>query len=160
MKSNREEKEKPIDYLKDVLKNRGLWQTHHARLTQAIRDTLAIINSYEHTIFELENRLKECENGYEGTLYLDRCKLHDAEEKIRELAEANKRLNSQVNRLKKYDEKRDIALHARLIDETRANTASAIFKDIEKCRVVGSYGMHYYLKADIDELKNKYKGAK
>ena len=39
----------------------------------------------EQRIFELENRLKECENGYEGTLYLDRCKLHDADEKIKKL---------------------------------------------------------------------------
>lgn len=48
-------------------------------------DALALINSLEQKIFELENRLKECENGYEGTLFLDRCKLHDAEEKIKEL---------------------------------------------------------------------------
>ena len=47
---------------------------------------------YEQKILELENRLKECENGYEGTLYLDRCKLHDAEEKIEKLTEENERL--------------------------------------------------------------------
>lgn len=46
---------------------------------------LTLIHFYKQKIFELENRLKECENGYEGTLYLDRCKLHDAEEKIKEL---------------------------------------------------------------------------
>ena len=47
---------------------------------------------YEQKIYELENRLKECENGYEGTLFLDRCKLHDAEEKVKELTEENERI--------------------------------------------------------------------
>lgn len=53
---------------------------------------LTLFNSQEQTIFELENRLKERENGYEGTLFLDRCKLHDAEEKVKELTEKNVRL--------------------------------------------------------------------
>lgn len=35
-------------------------------------------------ILELENRLKECENGYAGTLHIERCKLHDAERKLAE----------------------------------------------------------------------------
>lgn len=56
----------------------------------AIRKALALINSQEHRIFELENRLKECENGYEGTNFLDRCKLHDAEENVKKLTEENK----------------------------------------------------------------------
>ena len=55
-------------------------------------NTLALFNSQEQKIFELENRLKECENGYEGTLYLERCKLHDAEQKIKELTEENEKL--------------------------------------------------------------------
>lgn len=50
------------------------------------------VKKQEDTIFALENRLKECENGYEGTLYLDRCKLNDANEKIKELTEENERL--------------------------------------------------------------------
>lgn len=37
--------------------------------------TLALINSQEQKIFELENRLKECENGYEETLHLERAKI-------------------------------------------------------------------------------------
>lgn len=107
------------------------------------------------TVIEmLEYRLKECENGYEGTLHLERCKLHDAEEKIEELAaqndrlfarnlelsengekvviaykklsEENERLKRHVNRLKKYDEERDIALHARLIRESKADTVREV----------------------------------
>ena len=57
---------------------------------------LDVITTDEQKIFELENRLKECENGYEGTLYLERCKLHDAEEKIKKLTEENERLITEL----------------------------------------------------------------
>ena len=40
----------------------------------------------------LEMRNKENENGYVGTSFLDRCKLHDAEEKIRNLEKEIERL--------------------------------------------------------------------
>ncbi len=63
------------------------------------KDALSLIKSQEQKIFELENRLKECENGYEGTLFLDRCKLHDAEEKVKKLTEENERLREENNRL-------------------------------------------------------------
>lgn len=55
--------------------------------TMIQKHALALITSQERRIFELENRLKECENGYEGTLHLERAKLHDAEEKVKELTE-------------------------------------------------------------------------
>lgn len=42
------------------------------------------------------------------------------------------RLQDQVNRLKKYDEERDIALHARLIAETREKVTTEIFEEIYK----------------------------
>lgn len=49
-------------------------------------------------IFKLENRLKECENGYEGTLFLESCKRHDAEEKVKELTAENERLRERLDR--------------------------------------------------------------
>lgn len=58
-------------------------------------NALALIKEQGEQIFKLENRLKECENGYEGTLYLKSCKLHDAEEKVKELAEENERLRAE-----------------------------------------------------------------
>jgi hypothetical protein len=64
-----------------------------------VGDALALINSQEQKIFELENRLKECENGYKGTNFLDRCKLHDAEEKVKKLTEEIERLREENNRL-------------------------------------------------------------
>ena len=40
---------------------------------------------------------------------------------------------------------------------SRSELAQEIFAEIENsCRVVGSNGVHYYIKDDIDELKKKY----
>lgn len=53
------------------------------------QNSLAIFKSQEQKIFELENRLKECENGYEETLYLERAKikkLTDERDTFREYA--------------------------------------------------------------------------
>ena len=47
----------------------------------------------------------------------------DALALIKELTEENERARSHIGRLKKYDEKRDVALHARLVAEARADTA-------------------------------------
>lgn len=41
-------------------------------------------------------------------------------------------LQSQVNRLKKYDEERDIALHSKLIADTRQKVAREIINDFVK----------------------------
>ena len=72
------------------------------------------------------------------------------------------RLQSQVNRLKKYDEERDIALHAKLIANTRQEVAEEIFKEIERViseTKIGSLYGYYFTKdirAYIVELKKKY----
>ncbi len=100
-------------------------------------DALALIKSQELTIFALENRLKECENGYEGTLALERAK-------VKELTEENERLIAQVNRLKKYDEERDIALHARLIANTRTDTV----REMQE-----RFAMHFGTYTEQDEIK-------
>lgn len=107
-------------------------QKRTSKFMSFLKLVLDVITADEQKIFELENRLKECENGYEGTIFLDRCKMHDAEEKIKELIKTNERLISQVNRLKKYDEERDIALHARLISETRADTVRKMQERLKK----------------------------
>ena len=39
-------------------------------------------------------------------------------------------LNQKINRLKKYDKERDIALHARLIAETRKETAKKVLQAV------------------------------
>lgn len=54
--------------------------------------TISLIEKQDEQIFQLENRLKECENGYEGTLHLERCKLHDAEQKVKDLTEQNEKI--------------------------------------------------------------------
>ena len=82
----------------------------------AIRKAVALINFYEQKTFELENRLKECENGYEGTLFLDRCKLHDAEEKIRELTQAHQMLSESYDHLVKTKDEL-LSERAKLVEE-------------------------------------------
>lgn len=57
---------------------------------KCLKDALALIKQQDEQIFQLENRLKECENGYAGTLHLESCKLHDAEERLKELTEERK----------------------------------------------------------------------
>lgn len=52
---------------------------------------LILLDSIE-IIHLLEMRNKENKNGYAGTSFLDRCKLHDAEEKIRNLEKEIERL--------------------------------------------------------------------
>lgn len=71
------------------------------------------------------------------------------------------KLQDHIKLLKKYDEERDIALHARLIAETRKEVAREIFAEIEKhktvpfgskCEVIPLY--------IVSELKKKYTGEK
>ena len=91
---DREQIVKALECLVDNYSENGSYSTY-----VTLRDALALIKSQEQKIFELENRLKECENGYEGTLYLDRCKLHDAEEKVKELTEENERLRAENKKI-------------------------------------------------------------
>lgn len=92
------------------------------------KNALALIKEQEEQIFKLENRLKECENGCEGTVFLDRCKLHDAEEKVRELTQANEQLSESYDHLEKTKDEL-IAERSRLI--LKCQEAEKINK--EKC---------------------------
>lgn len=74
---------------------------------EVAQNALALIESQEQKIFELENRLKECENGYEGTLHLESCKLHDAEEKVKELTEENDKLHASCTELARVQEENE-----------------------------------------------------
>lgn len=62
------------------------------------------------------------------------------------------RLRNHVNRLKKYDEERDIKLHARLVAETTEKVAREIFEEIED--VINNIG--YFDEIDFLSLKKKY----
>ena len=79
------------------------------------------------------------------------------------------RLQSQVNRLKKYDKERDIALHEKLIANTRQEVAREIFEEMEKrlediivvanpddCFITIFRKTMEKVTAEIDELKKKY----
>ena len=68
------------------------------------------------------------------------------------------RLQSQVKRLKMYDEERDIALHARLIAETRTKVASEIFEDIDELMIDHAKGDidNHWLYVGIEKIKKRY----
>lgn len=98
----------------------------------AIINALALIKDQAEQIFKLENRLKECENGYEGTLFLDRCKLHDAEEKVKQLTEENERLKAIPKQLHKKMSERMIEerkIERKLVEEL-LNDSYVIPKEI------------------------------
>ena len=63
-------------------------------------EIFAFVNAQTDKIFALENRLKECENGYAGTLHLESCKLHDAERKIAEKDAEIERLKIEVEAMR------------------------------------------------------------
>lgn len=54
------------------------------------------VKKQEEQIFALENRLKECENGYEGTLALERARVRELSEENMKLRVKNKKLLDEV----------------------------------------------------------------
>jgi len=125
-------------------------------------DTLALIKSQDEQIFQLENRLKECENGYAGTLHLESCKLHDAEEKIKELTEENERL-TKANEV--YAELEQGCLVTG-VKKVQANTVRKIFKEIyssldyieEQMEPEEIPECFFSVREDINALKVRFEG--
>lgn len=70
------------------------------------------------------------------------------------------KLQGIINRLKKYDEQRDIELHARVIAETREKVAREIFEEIERYVIkgisVGGEHLTLFNGKNYSELKKKY----
>lgn len=58
-----------------------------------------LLREKDEQIFKLENRLKECENGYEGTLYLERCKIAEKDAEIERKRERIVDLKCEIERL-------------------------------------------------------------
>ena len=63
------------------------------------------------------------------------------------------KLQSQINRLKSYDEERDIALHQRLVREAKQEVASEILTEFSQFRAVSPKFCEVYY-----ELEKKYLG--
>jgi hypothetical protein len=91
-----------------------------------MKDALALIKQQDEQIFQLENRLKECENGYSQTLGIERARVKELTEecenykkvaeyqqncnmdrgfKIKRLTEENERLKAEVSVKKKLLDK-------------------------------------------------------
>lgn len=94
----------------------------------------AFVNAQADKIFALENRLKECENGYEGTLALERAK-------VRELTQANEQLSESYENLEKTKDEL-LAERSRLIMENeRLRGKNTVHKVIELIKTKGyAYG--------------------
>lgn len=123
---------------------------------EILADALAIIESQEQKIFSLENRLKECENGYEGTLFLDRCKLRDAEKKVKELAEENERLRRDnevlAAELSRYTEN-----IVQMAKQDRADAVRKMHSEIkERCIKSGIYPA--FVASTIDQIAKELEG--
>lgn len=104
-----------------------------------------------------------------------RCTVLDIEDKtfkaawcpLVEAADVRK-MQSQINRLKKYDEERDIALHARLISCAKAECAKEIIEEIknnsstivavENGHEIYETKTHQISAIKLDEIKKKYGG--
>ena len=95
------------------------------------KNALTLIKEREEQIFKLENRLKECENGYEGTLHLESCKLHDAEEKVKELTQANDMISESYDHLEKTKDNL-LAERARLTEQNERLRKLATVIEVEK----------------------------
>ena len=123
-----------------------------------MKQSLALIKEQDEQIFKLENRLKECENGYEGTLSLDRCKLHDAEEKVKELTQLHEMLSESYDHLEKTKDEL-IAERARLTEENeRLNKEVADLQDELKCEketnahLCSQYMSENHLRHQVEEM--------
>ena len=104
---------------------------------------LQLIGSLEQVIFELENRLKECENGYSQTLAIERAK-------VKELTEENKML-----RLLRADDGLAVVDYA--VNSIRAmkfNTARKMQEALKE-RIKGVYLDEGEMCAIIDEVAEK-----
>ena len=111
-------------------------------------EIFAFVNAQADKIFELENRLKECENGYDGTLHLESCKLHDAEEKVKELTAENKKLKNRITfQVVMPDDK---------MEEIKAECLERVELDVKECRADTVRKMQERLKECFDnEIEHK-----
>lgn len=95
---------------------------------------------------------KEIIKGLERMSEEDPCGFSsDVLDLINRLQAENNTLKYQVNRLKKYDERRDIALHSRLIAEARAEAIKEFADKLREKMRNEVLHIHLYPK-DIDDM--------
>ena len=109
-------------------------------------------------------------DGYADILYLSALSdsnriVRKAEEEINRQQAEIKRLQSQVNRFKKYDEERDIRLHARLIATAKAEAIKEFadrLKEMKYESIEWAHGEHPYVveESDIDNLVKEMIGGR
>lgn len=125
MELKKQQIEKSIDYVEDVLENWTMWQTHHNNLTQAMRDILSCVKELTANVAKWE---EECD--LRGDMW---CKLN---EENKSLTEENERLKSQ-----KYMAHPDGRIEMiPSIESVRADTVNEMYSMIkERCIKGGIY---------------------
>ena len=121
-----------------------------------MKDALALIKQQDEQIFQLENRLKECENGYSQTLGIERAR-------VKELTEENEIL-TKANEV--YAELEQGCLVTG-VKKVQANTVREIFKEIyssldyieEQMEPEEIPECFFSVREDIDALKEKFESG-
>lgn len=129
-------------------------------------DALALIKDQAEQIFKLENRLKECENGYEQTLHLERAKIKQLTEdnkwSANRIIEADKmvlQLNAENGRL--IQEKTALeCIVATARNQAKREVSREIFEESYKIldKFLKGEIIARFLVYNFDELKKKYIG--
>ena len=168
-----------VDYDREFCKPRGcVYSDCESCLESAIKDAIALIKQQDEQIFKLENRLKECENGYSQTLGIERAKikaLTEECENYKKVAECQQTISTDrffdIKRLTEENER----LRASSIDyrnipyikaEVIADTVREIFTEIYSSLDYIEEQMDpdeipecfFLVREDIDALQVKFEG--
>lgn len=125
-----------------------------------LHSALALIKSQDEQIFQLENRLKECENGYSQTLGIERAR-------VKELTEENERLkkdNEYILMQHAFQRRPSGDCWNDVIKKVQANTVREIFKEIyssldyieEQMEPEEIPECFFSVREDINALKEKF----
>ena len=140
-----------VDYDREFCKSRGcVYSDCESCLESAIKDAIALVKQQDTQIFQLENRLKECENGYSQTLGIERAK-------IKELTEENERL-----RASSIDYRNIPYIKAEVIADTVREIFTEIYSSLdyieEQMDPDEIPECFFSVREDIDSLKEKFEG--
>ena len=145
-----------VDYDREFCKPRGcVYSDCESCLESAIKDAIALVKQQDEQIFKLENRLKECENGYSQTLGIERAK-------IKELTEENERLK----KVNEYYSELEQGCYVTGVKKVIADTVREIFTEIYSSLDYIEEQMDpdeipecfFSVREDIDALQVKFEG--
>ena len=124
-----------------------------------------IIKALEYHSHKSGKDLNCCDCAYFPMEYCSQTMSGHAVDLINHLKAENERLQCQVNRLKKYDEERDIRLHARLTETARAEAIKEVIHRLQKS-IVPQLGIstleqkeaYYFCLDEMDKIEGEMVG--